>query len=667
MERRLAAILAADVVGYSRLMATDEAGTFAALKALRKDFIEPKIVEHHGRIVKLMGDGALVEFPSVVEAVQCAVEVQRGVAERNAAVPDDRRMAFRIGVNLGDIIIEDDDIYGDGVNVAARLEALAEPGGVCVSGPVRVQVEDKLPFGFDDLGEQQVKNIPRPVHVFRVIPDGPAAPAATGRGRAKSTRLVWAAAAAVVLLAGAGGAWLWQSNEHAVPPASQQAARPGTTSETHGGAEHAPLDKHRIAVLPFVNMSGDVENEYFSDGITEELITQLSKIGELSVIARTSTMKYKGADKGIAEIGRELNAGTILEGSVRKAGDQVRIAAQLIDVASETHLWAEDYDRGLEEIFAIQSAIAEQVASNLKIALLGVERRRVEKIETENIEAYNLYLKAIYLWNQQTSDSVLKAVEQLEKAVHLDPTYAAAYAALADLSNELIYYTDIPPGEAHRKAMEYAERALALDDSLARGHLALAEARMYGEGDWEGAEQAYRRALDLNPSFARAHHVYALMFLVALRGRDDEGLAEVKRALELDPLSGEVRNIVGWVHYHRREYDQAITWFRANRELVPDDPWSLIGEGQSLVFLGKHEEGIDQLRRALEISPGVDFLSGFLGWAYGRAGKPDEAREVVERLKQKATTKTISPMTFAWAYTGMGDKDDRHRLAREGL
>ena len=214
-------------------------------------------------------------------------------------------------------------------------------------------------------------------------------------------------------------------------------------------------------MLPFVNMSADGENEYFSDGITEELITQLSKIGELSVIARTSTMKYKGADKSIAEIGRELNVGTILEGSVRKAGDQVRVAAQLIDVASEAHLWAEDYDRGFEDIFAIQSAIAEQVASNLKVALLGAERQRVEKVETQNTEAHNLYLKALFLYNQQVGDSVPKAIEHLERAVRLDSNYAEAYAALADLSNELIYYTDIPPGEVHRRALEYAERALA--------------------------------------------------------------------------------------------------------------------------------------------------------------------------------------------------------------
>ena len=351
-ERKLAAILAADVVGYSRLVGHDEAGTIARLKSLRKELIEPLIADYRGRIVKLMGDGALVEFASVVDAVQCALEIQREMAQRNAAVPDDQQIQFRLGVNLGDVIIEGDDIHGDGVNVAARLEALADPGGVLIPRTVRDNVQDKLPYRFEDLGEQRVKNIPRPVHVFGALPDGPAA-AGFRRGRPKTARLVWiACATAIVLLVGAGGAWLWR----VVSPVPEQATMPARPSAAHGGAEQAPLDKYRIAVLPFTNMSADAENEYFSDGMTEELISKLSRLHDLTVIARTSIMQYKKTGKSIAEISRELQAGTILEGSVRKAGGRLRITAQLVDVESQGHLWSQDYDRSLDDVFAIQSS-----------------------------------------------------------------------------------------------------------------------------------------------------------------------------------------------------------------------------------------------------------------------------------------------------------------------
>ena len=375
MARRLAAILAADVVGYSRLMAVDEAGTHARLKALRQDFIEPKIAEHHGRVAKLMGDGALVEFASVVDAVECAAAIQSGVAERQAELPEDQRIAFRIGINIGDVIIEEGDIYGDGVNVAARLEALAEPGEICVSRTVYNHAKAKVAFGFEPMGEHRVKNIPEPVTVYRVITEpGPIAKAlGLKRAGTPAWRLGALAAAAVVLLVAAGGAGLWLRSDDGAPPAPQQAATPVTTSEARGGAQQAPLDKYRIAVLPFANISADPEDEYFSDGMTEELISKLSRLHDLTVIARTSIMQYKETGKSIAEIGRELRVGTILEGSVRKAGDRLRITAQLVDVASQGHLWSEDYDRTLDDVFAIQSDVAQHVAQALQITLKPAE------------------------------------------------------------------------------------------------------------------------------------------------------------------------------------------------------------------------------------------------------------------------------------------------------
>jgi adenylate cyclase len=641
VERKLAAILAADVVGYSRLMEADEGGTHARLKSLREKLIDPTVACHQGRIIKLTGDGALVEFSSVVQAVQCAIAIQRAMVEQNAALPEDQRIVFRIGVNLGDVIVEGDDIYGGGVNVAARLEGLAEPGGVLISGAAYDQVEGRLDCGLEFAGEQQVKNIERPVRTYRALLDSEARPPRPSTIAARAPRIWWAGGtAAVVVLIGLAS-WLqpWTSADETVAEAP-----------TYDG-----LDRKRIAVLPFVNMSADAENEYFADGITEELITELSRIAELSVIARTSVMKFKGTEQSIAEIGRELNVGTVLEGSVRKAGDQVRISAQLIDVASEAHLWADDYDRSLEAIFAIQSDVAEQVAESLKIALTKQVQQSIQTPGTTNVNAYQLYLEAL---DANARGDVPESVEMLREAVSLDPSYAAAWAALAEFTNSLFWYVDIPAIEAYRQATHAAERALALDDSLARAHLALARAKLFGDFDWNAAERGFERAIALSPSFAKAHQIYAHYFLLAVKGRNDDALVEIKRALELDPLWRESWESLGWIHYHRKEFDQARVAFRRKRKMVPDDPWPRIGIGQSLVFEGRYDEGIAEIQKAVELAPDYHFLLGYLAWANGMAGRDEEAKDAVSRLKEAAETDDISPMAFAWAYTGMGEIDN---------
>jgi adenylate cyclase len=621
--RRLAAILAADVVGYSRLMAADEAGTHARLKALRKQFIEPKIAEHHGRLVKLTGDGALVE------------------------IAPDRQIQFRVGVNLGDVIFDEDDLYGDGVNVAARLEALAEPGSVCISAKVHDEVKNKLGFGYQDLGPQTVKNIPDPVRAYRVLMEpgatgtlvGP--PAAVVHGKRPIAWRIPALAAAVASIIIAVGLVAW--------------LRSGQTAPHE---ENGSLDPHRVAVLPFVNISAVAAEEYFSDGMTEELITQLSKIGRLSVIARTSIMKYKGTKADIAEIGRALQVGTILEGSVRKAGNQVRITAQLIDVKSQAHLWSEDYDRALNDVFAVQGDIAKQVAEELQITLLAKEQAQIEKQHTADLEAYNSYLRGLHFYNQG-GVAWEKSRTYFEQAIQRDPSYAMAYARLADLYTKM--WWSMPHQEAYVKARAAAEKALELDDTLAEAHSALAIVKLYADWDWPGAEREFQRAIALNPSSALAHSEYGHKLLSPVMGRYDDALAEVRRAQELDPLSVSISTEIAWVYHHARRWDQSIAQFQRTIELGSKSPWPHVGLGQDYALTGRYAEAIAAVDEAVALAGNSPYFQGVRGWILGLAGRTDEAQQMLPELEKTAAGEEVDPIAFAWIYMGLGDHD--HAIA----
>jgi TolB-like protein len=410
--RRLAAILAADVAGYSRLMGADEEGTLERLKALRRELLDPKIAEHKGRIVKTTGDGLLVEFASVVDAVRCAVEVQQAMPERNTGVAADSRIELRIGINLGDVIVEGDDLYGDGVNIAARLEALADAGGVFVSNTVHDHVRDRLPCVFEDLGEQQVKNIARPVRVYRVR-----------AGTAK---------------------------------------RPSTPASTA-----LPLpDKPSIAVLPFDNLSGDPEQEYFADGMVEEIITALSRIRWLFVIARNSTFTYKGRAVDVKEVGRELGVRYVLEGSVRKAGTQVRITGQLIDALTGTHLWADRFDGSLEDVFDLQDKVAVSVAGVIEPTLQRAEMRRSAERATIDLTAYELYLRALAVFYPVTKERVFDALRLFEQAIAIDRHYGPALARAAICQYQLVNYgLAEEPETTRRKAIDLARQALEVGEN----------------------------------------------------------------------------------------------------------------------------------------------------------------------------------------------------------
>jgi adenylate cyclase len=561
VERRLAAILAADVAGYSRLMGADEEGTLAALKAIWRELSDPKIKEHRGRIVKTTGDGVLVEFASVVDAVRCAVDVQREMALRNAAVPAERRIEFRIGINLGDIIIDGTDIFGDGVNVAGRLEALAEPGGICVSRVVRDQVRDKLDFAFEDRGEQQVKNIARPVRIFDV------------RTVVESEILM-----------------------------------PGSSS----GAPLALPEKPSIAVLPFQNMSGDPEQEYFVDGMVEEIITALSRIRWLFVIARNSSFTYKGQAVDVKQVGRELGVRYVLEGSVRKGGNRVRITAQLIDSVTGAHLWADRFDDSLEDVFALQDKVAASVAGIIEPALQAAESGRSAGRPAADLTAYDLYLRA-YEMRMSSSRQIPEALQLLEQAIAHDPSYGPALALAAHCCHRLLLDDRSEDRETDaRKGADFARRALEVagDDPgiLATAAFSLSQ---FGE-NISDMMVLVDRALALNPNYARGWHISGVLRINA--GQLDVGIEHVEIALRLSPRArvGDSLMVIGQAHFLAQRFDEAVP----------------------------------KLRLAIQENPSYPLPYRLLAACYAHMGRLDEAHATVARLR--AITPVIIPSDMPW-------------------
>jgi TolB-like protein/class 3 adenylate cyclase len=563
VERRLAAILAADVAGYSRLMGEDEAGTLARLRIHRRELIDPKVADHKGRVVKTTGDGILIEFPSVVEAVACAVAMQRGMAERNVSVPENQRIVFRVGVNLGDIIVEDGDIHGDGVNVAARLEGLAEPGGICVSATVHDQVRDKLDLVFDDMGEQTLKNIARALRVYRV-------------------RLA-------------------------------EAETTLSASPTEITRSLALPDKPSIAVLPFQNMSGDPEQEYFADGMVEEVITALSRIRWLFVIARNSTFTYKGQAVDVKQVGRELGVRYVLEGSVRKGGNRVRISAQLIEAETGTHLWADRFDGLLEDVFELQDQVALSVAGVIEPALQAAEYRRSAERPTKDLTAYDLYLRAVAVFFPIAKERIFEALGLLERAIAIDPRYGPALSWAANCHLRLVSEGwTATPERNRRTAIDFARQALQVTQNdpgiLANAASVLAR---FGE-DIEAMIGLIDRALTLNPSFARGWY-----------------------------LSGALRVTAG-------QHDLAIEHIQTSLRLSPREP---IGQplyvmGVAFFFKHKFEEAASKLLLAIQDDPGSPLPYRTLAACYAQMRRFDEARVIVARLR--AITPLVMPSDLPW-------------------
>jgi adenylate cyclase len=584
LERRLAAILAADVVGYSRLMGADEAGTLAALKAHQRELFDPKISEHHGRIVKLMGDGALVEFPSVVEAVTCAAAIQRGMAMRNAGLDEGSRIAFRIGINLGDVIVEGDDIYGDGVNVAARLEGLAEPGGICVSNAVHEQIRDKLDLAMEDLGAIQVKNIARPVQAFRVVTAGDTA---EPPGKRRRTRLRPAVGAAAVILVAAVGALVW--------------LRPWTATVETVPIER-PSDLPAIAVLPFDNMSGDPEQEYFSDGITEDLITDLSRVSGLFVIARNSVFTYKDAPVKVQQVGRELGVAYVVEGSVRKAGDRVRINAQLVDAATGRHLWADRYDRELTDVFALQDDVVQKIVEALAVRLTADEEVRLDQSAKVVPEAYDLLLRGLARLRRFTGEDVAAARGLFERAIAVDPQFARAHADIAwtHALDVAFGWTD-SPDDSLQQAVEMAEHALALDESVPQVHMALSSIHRR-QRRFDDSVAAARRAIELDPNYADGYAQLANSLIY--EGRPEEALKAIDTATRLNPRNPFFfRQIVGHAHFLSGRYDEAAAAFEKVLERNPHFISARLTLAAAYAHLGRIEEAEWEAQEILTLQP----------------------------------------------------------------
>jgi adenylate cyclase len=487
-ERRLAAVVAADMVGYSRLMEVDEAGTLARLKTHRLELIDPAIAKNRGRIIKTTGDGMLVEFHSVVDAVVCAAEIQRRMAQRNADISPARRIQFRIGINLGDVIVEDDDIFGDGVNVAARLETLAEPGGICVSSAVRDQVGRRLEdVVFEDIGEQSVKNIARPIHVFRVR------------------------------LEESGG------------------IAPGGAKDAAGAT--ADSKKPSIAVLPLVNMSGDPEQEFFADGLSEDIITELSRFHDLLVISRNSTFVYKGKAVKVQEVAREFGVDYVLEGSVRKAGDRIRVTVQLIDAETDRHIWAERYDRQLEDVFAIQDEMTRAIVATLQGRVEAARHDRAKRKPTDNMVAYECVLTAKVLHHRSTRADNAQAQQLLDRALALDPNYAHAHAWKACVLGQTWVYDWCADRDAtFQQVAAELETSLALDDNDSDVHRILAAVNL-NRDNHDKAAYHQERALALNPNYDLV--VVQQGELLTWLGRPEEGIDWIRKAMRLNPYHPE--------------------------------------------------------------------------------------------------------------------------------
>ncbi len=592
VDRRLVAIMFTDLVGYTSLTQQHEPLAMALLEEHRK-ILSPIFLKHGGVAIKTIGDAFLVEFASALEATKCARDIQEAVRVRNQGVRGNEEIRLRIGIHIGDVEHRGGDVYGDSVNIASRIEPLAEPGGICISEQVYDQVRNKVDLRFESLGPRELKNVELPVEVYRVE----------------------------------------------LPTDRNQLVDEGA-------------DTKRIAVLPFVNISPDPKDDYFADGLTEELISSISNISELSVISRTSAMSYKGTSKKVREIGKELDVGSVLEGSVRKSGSRMRITVQLIHVIKDKHLWAQSYDREFDDVFAVQSDIAKQVADALRVRILPEETRQLEKRPTKSSEAYTLYLKGRYFWNERTKEALLKAIQYFKQATKLDPNFALAYSGIADSYSVLADHWYVPYLEAHQKQKENALKAVQFDDSSAEAHTSLASA-LENYYDWDGAEQEFNRAIELNPNYATAHQWYGILLMKV--GKLDRSLREASKAQLLDPMSPQIAVFQSIVYDAMEKYDLAEDRLRKILEVEPN---FITAHGSLyLMYLhqGRYAEAEREIREVLRLTNDLPHLKAWMAVCYAFSGRKEEARKILDEVKTVPPETYVAAQPIIYAHVGLGE------------
>jgi TolB-like protein/class 3 adenylate cyclase/Flp pilus assembly protein TadD len=608
--RKLAAIMFTDMVGYSALAQKNEALALDLLDEHRK-ILRPIFTRHEGREIDTAGDSFFVEFNSAVEATNCAVEIQTILHERNSTETEERRILLRIGLHIGDVVYVGDNVHGDGVNIAARMEPLATPGGICISEDVARQIRNKIDHPVIKLGAGKLKNISMPMEIYCIQLPWLKSTKLKKPSRPRRKILPYLLPAVVVLVA----------------------VTIFLFSNTRKSDEAGGDSKLRVAVLPLANISNDPKDDYFADGMTEELISSLSKISGLNVIARTSVMKYKTGDKDISQIGKELMVGSILEGSVRKVENRARINVQLINVSNQQQIWSTEYDRELKDIFMTQSEIAKKVADELKVRLVSSEKEQLEKAGTENMAAYQEYLIGRYFLNQKTPESIQTALVHFQNAIKEDSAFALPYSNVAYCYTLIgvAGYGSISRDTAEIKAKKAVMKALQIDASLAEARAALGYIKFRFDWEWKGAEDEFKKAIALKPGYSTAHEWYALF--LAVQARLDEALKEMQTAYQLDPLSTSVNNGLARIYHFRNENDKVIA--QVNKTLAIDSNYAeaYFTQGINYFKLDQYSKADSELQKAIELSNRRPVIVAILACSYAKEGKIDEAKKLLAKLE----------------------------------